>query len=339
MTTPRLPSPEEVATKQFALARRGFDPDEVRAYLVELSRSLSSTANSLVQAQDQLALGRPGGETGDLRAQVDALQSQVRDLANRVTLANAVRDDALAQKAELQQLVSGIDAATAPHRPAGGDELDRASNELAELLRDAKLRAAQIKADAERDASLIVERSRRESDQLRISAQLQAEQATVRLQERLADLCREAEARVVVANTEAARILADADESAAKTLDYAQFQARRVVANAGTFTSIWIAESEELRAATGADEPEGEQHPGAGRSVDDALAAFDASQTADPDGEADEDEDAGTVLTAEDDPEALLQQADQLLSIAEVVRRAEVDHAKRSGGANGVRPA
>ena len=352
-----LPSPQEVATKQFSLARRGFDPDEVRAYLAELSRAISATTSSLVQAQDQLALGRPGTAPQDLRSQVDALQAEVRALGNRLAVAQAVRDDAVAQKAQMEKLVAGLDVAAGPApAPVGGDELDRASNELAEVLRDAKLRAAQIKADAERDASLIVERARRDSDQLRISAQLQAEQATVRLQERLAELCREAEGRVVVANTEAARILAAADDSAARSLEHAQFQARRLVANAGTFSSIWVAETEELRLSSGGSDVE--QAPVVKRSVTDALAAFDASLLANPsseshdtdsdiDSDADTDadterEDGGaTVLTVagQEDPEELLRQADHLLSIAEVVRRAEVDHAKRSGSSNGARPA
>jgi len=340
MTSPQLPSADEVASKQFKVARRGFDPDDVRAYLVELSGAIAATTSSLVQAQDQLALGRPGTTPEDLRSQIEALQAQTRELGNRLTVANAVRDDALAQKAELEKLVSDLDIVTTPHRTGGGDELDRASNELAEVLRDAKLRAAQIKADAERDASLIVERARRESDQLRISAQLQAEQAVVRLQERLGELSREAEGRVVVAHTEAARILTESDEAAAQTLEHAQFQARRLVANAATFTSIWIAETEELRAASGVSDPDLEEATPK-RSVTDALAAFDASiaaADAQIEDDADDSDDSDVDLEVDADAESLLRQADQLLSIAEVVRRAEVDHAKRSGS-GGARPA
>ena len=351
MTNPPL-LPDDIANHHFALSRRGFDPDEVRAYLTSLAQTVRQQTTELVQLRDQLALGTSGARTeGQLREEIAALQAQVTDLGNRLMLANAVRQEALTRSSELEAALIGKPPVIAAE-PVPGDDLDRASNELAQVLREAKIRAAHIKADAEREATLLIDQTRRENDQARVQQQLLAEQAAIRLQERLAELCREAEARVVAANTEAARVLAQADESAARALEHASFQARRLVANAGSFTAIWVAEADELRNASGTPGSGTEEHPAllGGRSVTDALNAFTESLEADEDEpELDEDDsaepdaaEAGEAeaaesdgegadvstekpnrLTAVEDPETLLRQADQLLSIAEVVRRGD----------------
>ncbi|MCW2494870.1 DivIVA domain-containing protein [Jatrophihabitans sp.] len=366
MTKPPLVA-DEIANKQFPIARRGFDPDEVRRYLSSLAEAARQQANELLQSRDQLALGtRDARREDELEAQLHTLRAQLTDLGNRLTLSNAVRQEAMARAAELEAALAdkppapaGAPAAT----PGPGDDLDRASNELAQVLREAKIRAAHIKADAEREAALLLEQTRRDSERARTQQQLLAEQAGIRLQERLAELCREAESRVVAANTEAARVLAQADESAARTIEHATFQARRLVANAGSFTAIWVAEADELRNSFGDGTPPVEHATLlTGHSVNDALAAFSKTLEADDeasqsdadesdddgaeehdltpagDGEAPQHEaaqqDAGqragdeagarsTHLSAVDNPAELLHQADQLLSIAEVVRRAD----------------
>ncbi len=333
--TDAWPRPEEVATKSFTSVRRGFDPEQVRGYLARLSAVVMEAIERVTAAEDQLGvLGARAENETELRGAVESLQAQCEDLANRLTLATAMRTEALGRVAELELSLAAVDA---PPPPTPGDELDRASAELAQILREARIRASHIRADAEREAGLIIEGAQRERRQAREEQARESEQVALNLREQLAAICRDAENRVAAAHGEAARILAEAEEHAARTIEQATFQGSRLVANAGDFTAVWLREAQQLselgHLAPTADGATGDFSAAA------ALAAFQASMHDTAPAQLNPTEitaQAGQTPTKGDPRRAdegrakqgehaaqLLHQADQLLSIAEVLRRAE----------------
>ena len=150
-------SPQAVAAATFKTVKRGYDPDEVRAYLVEVSASLESSHQqaTAMEARARAAIAKlqDVSQHTAMGTPIEEAQTISRTLllAQRTadaTVADAQREaESIAKRgqaeAELLAARAASDAAAAT--ASAVEQADR-------LLRDAELEAQQTKTDAHRRA-------------------------------------------------------------------------------------------------------------------------------------------------------------------------------------------
>jgi DivIVA domain-containing protein len=134
---PLLPSAEQIRRREFATVRRGYDPQQVRAYLT----SIANQVGTLERELSQLRL-----ESG----------------------AAAARAEAPAQEPE-----AGSTSGTA----TTGDAYDALSKRFATLIEMADREAERILENARSEAQIAVDEARSEADRIRVDAQARAEEA------------------------------------------------------------------------------------------------------------------------------------------------------------------
>lgn len=187
------PRPEEIAGRTFRHALRGYDPEEVAAFLADVAEDV----RLLVEQRDRLAarLGDLGSR--DLRAEFDAVSREVGQvLESAREAAEAMRERAGADAARWRS--EAVAEAEAERRRARadaeqlrgdawstGEELLRhCQRQAEETRRDAERDAITVLGEAEREARRISAGARRDADDLVRSARMEAERLTVEAQGR-----------------------------------------------------------------------------------------------------------------------------------------------------------
>lgn len=154
MTNPEPPPPppppaplpritaEQVASKEFLIASKGFDQDDVRSFLSRLALSTRASEAELEHLRLDLeraavARSRLDEHVSSLAVEVEELREQRRVLRDRLEVAEAVRADALDRLRSVEQAAIGA-------RREEGSERDRTVAEQSCDLR-AQLEAVQRK--------------------------------------------------------------------------------------------------------------------------------------------------------------------------------------------------
>lgn len=143
-------TPEDIASKEFALGLRGYDKDEVRAYLQAVADDLRATVEAAaVQPADG---DEPGGSTVDAEVVEPA---KTGASADRPASGDAVASDAPETDPDASAAALVGAAASPPDWSNLGEEIAsvlRSAHEQANALRsDAELQAAAIRQQAEQE--------------------------------------------------------------------------------------------------------------------------------------------------------------------------------------------
>ena len=168
-------SPDDVAGREFAPARRGYDRAEVRAFLESVASTIAAASERIVELERRLA--RVAATSGDAPAEIE-------DGLLEAVSAELWRDDVLADldrrrrelNAEVVRLRAGRDRLRA--------DLDEVVSDISEQLRrlDGSLQAARAAGDLEEQRirsgpPLTVEERRAELEAARLAGFVTAESA------------------------------------------------------------------------------------------------------------------------------------------------------------------
>ncbi len=206
-------TPAEIASRSFRLRMRGYDPDEVHAYLSELASALGEITAE--REQLRLQAGAPkdlGSEFEQIGREVTAVLEAAREAAESMRTrasadASRWRSEAVAE-AESERRQARSDAEN-----LRGDAWTTA----AELLEQAQAEATRIRTEAEKEAMRLVgeaelethrgqAQSRREAEEIVRAAKMDAEKLVLEAQARHEQLI-EAAQRQAEAAQERARAL------------------------------------------------------------------------------------------------------------------------------------
>ena len=136
---PLLPSAEQISRREFATVRRGYDPQQVRAYLASIATQVGTLERELSQLRLQVGSAAARSEQGTERA----------------------------------KMPSKTPAPAAP--PA--DPYESLSKRFASLIEMADQEAERILDNARSDAARTIDEATSEADRIRVDAQAHAEEA------------------------------------------------------------------------------------------------------------------------------------------------------------------
>jgi DivIVA domain-containing protein len=134
---PLLPSAEQIRRREFATVRRGYDPQQVRAYLTSIAK------------------------------QVGTLEQELSQLRLEVGSAAARGEPSPATPPSIPASAS----------PESGDPYDALSKRFATLIEMADQEAERILENARSESELALDEARTEADRIRVDAQAHAEAA------------------------------------------------------------------------------------------------------------------------------------------------------------------
>jgi len=138
---PLLPSSEQIRRREFATVRRGYDPQQVRAYLTSIANQVGTLEGELSQLRLEVGSAAARGQTDQL---------------------------------------SPSAAATPVLEPAAsesGDPYDALSKRFATLIEMADQEAERILENARSESEDTLDEARSEADRIRVDAQAHAEEA------------------------------------------------------------------------------------------------------------------------------------------------------------------
>jgi DivIVA domain-containing protein len=260
---------QEIEAYEFAMVRRGYEPDEVRSYLREVATAIRNIP------------GRAYVDVGDRVASVFASADKA---AAEIT-------EAAAREADARRLE--VDAYVIEQRQLGETALRGAEQRAAAMLAEAQRECAELKDAAEREAMQM----RLQATEIEISATAETQRVRAEADEYVsqqtatADRMRaEAEERVAMIEKKAHHDLADAHAAGERILDNARDDAEQLV-NDAQREAVEIVLAAERKAAVRTDTVLRNAHQrleimvSAEREVFDRMArAFDALRGADIDG-------------------------------------------------------
>lgn len=168
-------SPQAVAAATFKTVKRGYDPDEVRAYLVEVSASLESSHQqaTAMEARARAAIAKLQDATQQGGASTTATIAAVPDGADVISrallLAQRTADTAIAEaRAEAAAMMAQAEADAAATKA-------RAESEAAHATSVARSEAATVVDQANVTANELIENARAEARRTKDDEQLKVE--------------------------------------------------------------------------------------------------------------------------------------------------------------------
>jgi DivIVA domain-containing protein len=159
---PLLPSAEQIKRREFATVRRGYDPDQVRDYLQQVSLQVETLEKGVREARME-ALHRAARTTGPIAP----ITSEPESAPAEATVA-----------------------------PAGGDMDDiyeALAKRFAGVIAGADREATKAVDEAKEEAARVLQQARTEADRIRVDAQARAEEARQQGSEALAKAKEEAD--------------------------------------------------------------------------------------------------------------------------------------------------
>ncbi|HET8617966.1 MAG TPA: DivIVA domain-containing protein [Acidimicrobiales bacterium] len=203
-----------IARRHFSTVRKGFDPDEVRAFLHELT---------------------------DLIGRMQRAEAHERERAER-----AEARAALAEKLDQHRLVELLGEETArvleAAREAGGDIRTKAEEAAARMVREAQSEARAIVESADRDATARRLEILAEADDLRREAETEVELRRSEGRDVVDAMRREAEAEREAMLADGERARAEAEATGEQIRAAAREQGRRLVGEAQTVRERMLAD-------------------------------------------------------------------------------------------------
>lgn len=164
-------SPQSVAAATFKTVKRGYDPDEVRSYLVEVSSALEASHQQATAMEARA------------RAAIAKLQEATQQPAATTTGAPNADADVIARTLVLAQRTA--DAAIAEARIEAGQIAERAAAEAVAVRESAAAEAQRLLVEARAEAHRVKsdEQRRAEDDVARLTARRDALLADVEMLE------------------------------------------------------------------------------------------------------------------------------------------------------------
>jgi DivIVA domain-containing protein len=164
-------SPQAVAAATFKTVKRGYDPDEVRAYLVEVSASLESSHQqaTAMEARARAAIAKLQDATQSGGVALAPVPEEADTISRTLLLAQRTADTAVAEaRAEAASIAAKaeIDAVALT---------SRAEAEAASITSVARAEAVTVVDQANATAARLVEDARAEARRTKDDEQLRAE--------------------------------------------------------------------------------------------------------------------------------------------------------------------
>jgi DivIVA domain-containing protein len=147
---PLLPSAEQIRRREFATVRRGYDPQQVRAYLTSIANQVGTLERELSQLRLEVGSGAARGRT-------DQLLPAAAAPAPEPIPSEPIPSDPI------------------PSDP--GDPYDALSKRFATLIEMADQEADRILENARSESETTLDEARSEADRIRVDAQAHAEEA------------------------------------------------------------------------------------------------------------------------------------------------------------------
>ena len=153
--------PEDVASRSFSHSLRGYDPNEVRAYLESVGDQFRRLRGQYLAARQQL------GELEDdeFASQIDVATSDIHEVLHAARIASEqIRDRAARQAANTTDLAE--EAAIAGRKTSDADAFalrESAWNTSVEMLEQVRAESARLRKQADRDVLAIVGEAEREA--------------------------------------------------------------------------------------------------------------------------------------------------------------------------------
>lgn len=158
-------SPQAVAAATFRTVKRGYDPDEVRAYLIEVSASLEASHQqatameararaAIAKLQDATQQAQAAQSSGQVPVTPAVVPSEEAETISRtLLLAQRTADTAIAEaQAQAKEITQAAQAEAAGVSSAAKQEaastLEQARAEAARVLDDARAEAERAKSEA-----------------------------------------------------------------------------------------------------------------------------------------------------------------------------------------------
>jgi cell division initiation protein len=158
---PLLPSAEQIRRREFATIRRGYDPDQVRDYLLQVA------------------------------AQVEILEQELREARLKQTTAGPPSMESAAG----ERMAADSSGGQTPSQRAD-DVYEQLAKRFSGLIATADKEASRIVDEAKAESTRIIDRARSEADRIRVDAQARAEEARQQGNEAL-DKAREEAQRIL----------------------------------------------------------------------------------------------------------------------------------------------
>jgi DivIVA domain-containing protein len=194
-------SPQAVAAATFKTVKRGYDPDEVRAYLVEVSASLEASHQqaTAMEARARAAIAKlqdasqhPAPTQAPTAAPV-ASADEAETISRTLLLAQRTADATVAEaKAEAERIVAAArNEAEQLRSVADGEATARTSAAVEQadrLLREAQAEAERTTTEARSEAERALVAAQEEAERAKSEAHLRAEADVARLEQQRASL-------------------------------------------------------------------------------------------------------------------------------------------------------
>jgi DivIVA domain-containing protein len=219
LTTPDRLSPESVVGTTFTSAFRGFDQDEVRAFLHRMAELLRAAET----------------REAELRSQLEAAEQRA---STPVPLDEANLAEALGEETA-RILVAA--------RQAAADIRAKAEESAQTLVREAQDEATRLRREADDVLRERTTQAETAAASIRQSAEDDATRKLTDAERRLADVVAEAEQMRLDAGDEAARIRAEAETDAAEVRDEAKEAGRHELEEARRLAREMVAEAQVVR--------------------------------------------------------------------------------------------
>jgi DivIVA domain-containing protein len=240
MSTMEL-SPQAVAAATFKTVKRGYDPDEVRAYLVEVSASLESSHQqaTAMEARARAAIAKLQDATHHAPSSPAVAPDEAETISRTLLLAQRTADTAIAEALTQAAAVAA-----------------KAESDAAAITAKAESEAAAVRAQADGEAAAV--RAQADGEAAAVRARAESEAAAVTTVAK-----NEATAAVEQARAAAAMMLDEARAEARRTKDDEQVRAEQevhsllsrreaLVSDVDALEHFVAAERERLRAASAA---------------------------------------------------------------------------------------
>jgi len=165
-------TPKLLTTVEFADKRKGYDPDEVRAFLAEVAKSMEALQTRVREAEAKASEAKVAPPSPGAPSAEDVAEQARRTLVLAQRTADAAIAEAKEEAARIRAEAEAASSAQLAHADAESKGATERAQAFAErALRDAQTRATQMLADADNQA-------RDESAGVRESLRVEIEQLT-----------------------------------------------------------------------------------------------------------------------------------------------------------------
>jgi DivIVA domain-containing protein len=217
---PDAVSAELIANRGFTVSRRGFEQEEVRAFLELVADAVRALKARSVELEADVASAREAAKNPDLDE--DTLMRLVGEETGSILRSARAASVEMRSKAEAQsdELISRVGRETGELRTA-------AASETAALREAAASETAALRETAERETAELRETAERETAELRDRAEAEAARVVDEARQQAGDLRTEAEELLGRAEAEAEQASARIRAAAQETADQLVGRARR----------------------------------------------------------------------------------------------------------------